>query len=1227
MREIINKILKRKSTRIILMLMSVFGVSLIFSSNALAACPSDPSTSVNTGTYTSGVIDMTSSVAFTALNWSSTTPTNTCVALQFRSGPTGHTTVDGSWTAWSSTMTTSGSSIAGSSGQYAQYQVIFGAEDINNAPSINSVTINANVYNTATLSGTGLQTNAGGEAIWTNLAWNASDIPTGTSIKFNTRTSTDGSTWSAWGSDITGVVGANSQDLAIPDSQYLDIQLTLTGGDVTPTLDDFTLSYTINGPPAVSSVTASQSTTQASYGTVDVGYTLSDPDNDTATVSYFYGSGITQSGTFSDSDTTLNTNNTTTAPDSGTLLIDDEFIHYTGKTDTSFTGLTRAYGSTKAVSHTAATNIYLACNTVTGDGTKDSGAGGHTYSGTWNVATDLPNTYIGEATLKVVAHDGQLARMIGSAASSNFVIDTKTPTLGATPLAITQGKPRTNDRDIHLAEDASDNSALSMMISQSADFTGAEWEAYAATKVLNVTGLDGTKTIYIKYKDIYGNTSVVSSDSFVLDTTSLTPTGTILIDGSDMTNGIYQIILSWSPVAQTDFSLYSIERSINNATSFSQITTYTNKAVNAYNDTELSKDNTYYYRIRSQDDLGNWSAYSPIINMTPAGVDQTPPSITGPDPNVNPNATAATVSWLTNEISDTFVEYGLTNSYGSTQGKVDSVMSHNVTLVGLIPETGYHFRVRSRDLAGNNVVSGDFTFTTIAGADHDPPQITGPNPSADPNATTAVITWLTDELADSYVEYGTTIEYGTIQGKIEAETIHAVTLVGLLPETNYHFRVRSTDLSTNSVVGNDFTFKTLAVEEKTTPPTITGATAQKEGADPEEVTIVWTTNKATTSQVKYGTEANQLNLLSAEDKAYNTAHYVHITKLKPNTKYYYQVVSTDKYGNQKIDETKYFVTSQTGVGSPKISAVETTDITLTSAIITWETTVVATSVIEYGIDNTYGSKIEDQSLGSTTKHLIRLKDLKEGVKYHYRVQGQSTGGVLVSSDDYVFSSLTKPTISDINVKDIGSVKAVVVWKTDTNSDSFVDYGTTTMDVSQGRSEEVKDHAVTLSGLIPATEYKIQIKSRDKYGNQAISDIKTFKTVIDTTAPTIKDLKSETSIITDSDGSSKAQAIISWSTDEPATSQVKYAAGVTTDGNYTNSTPEDPTLTTSHIVIITSIKPSSTYHMKIVSKDASNNIGVSDDYTVLTQGQEKSLVQYIIQILEQRFSWINGFKLF
>ena len=37
---------------------------------------------------------------------------------------------------------------------------------------------------------------------------------------------------------------------------------------------------------------------------------------------------------------------------------------------------------------------------------------------------------------------------------------------------------------------------------------------------------------------------------------------------------------------------------------------------------------------------------------------------------------------------------------------------HSVALGGLTERTAYHFRVRSRDAAGNLAVSGDFTFTT-----------------------------------------------------------------------------------------------------------------------------------------------------------------------------------------------------------------------------------------------------------------------------------------------------------------------------------------------------------------------------------------------------------------------------------------------------------------------------------------------------------------------------------
>jgi hypothetical protein len=80
---------------------------------------------------------------------------------------------------------------------------------------------------------------------------------------------------------------------------------------------------------------------------------------------------------------------------------------------------------------------------------------------------------------------------------------------------------------------------------------------------------------------------------------------------------------------------------------------------------------------------------------------------------INITATAATITWTTNEAGDSQVEYGLTASYGSTSPLLpEMVMSHSLTLSGLSPNTVYHYRAVSRDASGNVTRSSDATFTT-----------------------------------------------------------------------------------------------------------------------------------------------------------------------------------------------------------------------------------------------------------------------------------------------------------------------------------------------------------------------------------------------------------------------------------------------------------------------------------------------------------------------------------
>jgi hypothetical protein len=90
---------------------------------------------------------------------------------------------------------------------------------------------------------------------------------------------------------------------------------------------------------------------------------------------------------------------------------------------------------------------------------------------------------------------------------------------------------------------------------------------------------------------------------------------------------------------------------------------------------------------------------------------------------------AATITWTTNEAADTQIEYGLTTTYGKAT-PLDGTLtfSHSQVLSGLTPNTLYHYKVKSKDMAGNLAASGDFTFTTLTALATPTPTPTPPQP-------------------------------------------------------------------------------------------------------------------------------------------------------------------------------------------------------------------------------------------------------------------------------------------------------------------------------------------------------------------------------------------------------------------------------------------------------------------------------------------------------------------
>jgi len=77
---------------------------------------------------------------------------------------------------------------------------------------------------------------------------------------------------------------------------------------------------------------------------------------------------------------------------------------------------------------------------------------------------------------------------------------------------------------------------------------------------------------------------------------------------------------------------------------------------------------------------------------------------------------------------------------------------------------------------------------------------------------TAIVTWLTDQPADSQVEFGPTQAYGqsTVLNS-SPTTSHSINLTGLSLNTTYHYRVKSQGLFTGLGTSGDFTFTTFSV--------------------------------------------------------------------------------------------------------------------------------------------------------------------------------------------------------------------------------------------------------------------------------------------------------------------------------------------------------------------------------------------------------------------------------
>lgn len=249
------------------------------------------------------------------------------------------------------------------------------------------------------------------------------------------------------------------------------------------------------------------------------------------------------------------------------------------------------------------------------------------------------------------------------------------------------------------------------------------------------------------------------------------------------------------------------------------------------------------------------------------------------------------------------------------------------------------------------------------------------------------------------------------------------------------------------------------------------------------------------------------------------------------------------------------VLAQVGDGEPpEISNVQVEQVDDTTLRITWETDEDADSLVNYGLQPNYGiARIPEPN---RTAHEILLEDLEPGRLYYFRVASSDEDGNQGISADYRIST------------------------TGTPSDSGTGDG---QDVGPGQVNEVTTNEI-IEQIQQITDPQ-EIREIQNEIVKAVQGITEDLTIVG--PPTVTP---ETT-----------SALVEWTTDRPATSEVLFTPASQYQPNvYAFSQSSTGAPTTEHSVRLIGLEPFTEYHFKVRSTDEFSITGESRDFTFQTK---------------------------
>jgi peptidoglycan hydrolase-like protein with peptidoglycan-binding domain len=277
------------------------------------------------------------------------------------------------------------------------------------------------------------------------------------------------------------------------------------------------------------------------------------------------------------------------------------------------------------------------------------------------------------------------------------------------------------------------------------------------------------------------------------------------------------------------------------------------------------------------------------------------------------------------------------------------------------------------------------------------------------NANSGIISWTTNENAQSAISLATTSPVGTssaVWSDGAFRTTHTATLTGLLNNSTYYFVIMAKDAASNTTYSTQGSFVTTASGD-ITAPTITGLHIT--GINTTSATVNWSTNELARGTIYTGT-TSPIGTSSATWTGvdYRTTFATTLTGLAASTTYYYIIGSEDPAANKSFSGQASFTTLPlVDTAAPIISALSQSAIAQTTAVINWLTDENATSKVFYSTTTPVGTGTTLQVFNPSlvTTHNTSLSGLTASSTYYAIVVSSDILGNAATSTQIIFTTL------------------------------------------------------------------------------------------------------------------------------------------------------------------------------------------------------------------------------